>query len=223
MAWVIGYGASQQTGNVTVDVAARREPPPSGFPLATETAMNNNAIMTMGLVGDLDGTAIAYASAANRLVVHGRLRLDLPPGQLAGLLRVPRESISDPRTPGQIDLNAELFRAQAGMLTQNGKAISRVLRARQVRSGERPSAVFARWVVRRYSFTLNRLKYPNEDEKVVMSAIVLSAGEMMPKPGDGVRAVAVDGSELEDGRVALTGGMLPLEREDVWDSQGTRP
>ncbi len=99
MAWVIGYGASEQTGNGTVAVAARREPPPSGFSLATETAMNNNAIMTMVLVGDLDGTAIAYASAANRLVVHGRFRLDLPPGQLADLLRVPRESISDPRMP----------------------------------------------------------------------------------------------------------------------------
>ncbi len=64
---------------------------------------------------------------------------------------------------------------------------------------------------------------PERGRKGCLAAIVRSAGEMMPKPGDGVRAVAVDGSELEDGRIALTSGMLPLEREDLWDGQVTRP
>jgi hypothetical protein len=33
----------------------------------------------------------------------------------------------------------------------------------------------------------------------------------MPKPGDRIRAVAVNRGELEDDRMALSAGMLPVE------------
>jgi hypothetical protein len=203
IAWVIGRGAAEQRGNVNVDVAAHYEPPSSEFPRPTQTAVNNNAIMRMGLVGDLEGKAVAYASEAERLVADGQFRLDRSLEQMATLLHVHPGSIADPRSPGQIDPNAELFRAQAGTLAENAKVISHRQRAQQVRAGRRPSAVYGIWVITRYSFTLNRLKHPTDD--------VRAAAEIMPKPGDGVRAVAVNRLECDDGRIPLWPGMLPLE------------
>jgi len=106
---------------------------------------------------------------------------------------------------------ADLFRAQAGTLTVNSKEKSRQLRARQKRDGKPTDAVYAEWTIRNYSFTLGSLKSPNEDERRVLSAIIMAAAETMPLPGDKIRAVGVSRGQLEPGRVALSAGMLPLE------------
>jgi hypothetical protein len=211
MAWVLGQAASEQMERRKAGSAVNFEPPSSRFPRPRQTVVNNNAIMIMGLVGDLDGMAIAYASGADRLVANGRFRLDLSLEQMAELLGIRPESISDPRSPRHVDPNAELFRAQAGTLTQHAKKRSRIFRERQVRSGQRPSGVHGQWLITHYSFTLNRLKHPNDDEKIVLSAIVRAAAEIMPMPGDGVRAVPVDRMEFDTGRISLASGMLPLE------------
>jgi hypothetical protein len=65
------------------------------------------------------------------------------------------------------------------------------------------------WVVTPYSFTLNRLKHPNDEEKSVLAAVVRSATGIMPVPGDKVRAGGVPGGAMEPGRVELVLGMLP--------------
>jgi hypothetical protein len=61
------------------------------------------------------------------------------------------------------------------------------------------------------SFTLDRLKHPSDEEKTILSAIVYSAGENMPRPGDKIRAVGVNLGDLGPGLIALSAGMLTLE------------
>jgi hypothetical protein len=66
-------------------------------------------------------------------------------------------------------------------------------------------------VITNYSFTLNRLRNPTREEKTILAAIVYSAGENMPRPGDKIRAVGVNLGDLGPGLIALSAGMLPLE------------
>jgi hypothetical protein len=65
------------------------------------------------------------------------------------------------------------------------------------------------WVTAEFSFTLNRLKQPSDEEKGVLSAIARAASEVTPTPDDKVRAVGVSPGALQAGQVALTAGMLP--------------
>jgi hypothetical protein len=167
--------------------------------------------MRMGLVANLDGTAIAYTAEGGRLVVNGRFRTDLPLEQLARLLGVSVVSLANRQSPFEIDPDAELFSAQSGTLTENGKLVSRKLRERQVLEGKKAFAVYSEWVVTNFSFTLKRLKHPTDAEGIVLAAIVDAASGTMPKPGDKVRAVAVSRGEIGPDRIALAAGMLPLE------------
>ena len=210
-AWAIGREAARRIENHDIQIASRRQPPATGCPVASRTADNNNMVMRMGLLGDLDGTAVAYAIEANHLVADGKFQIDLPLEQMASLLRISPDLLANPQSPAEIDPNAELFRAQAGTLTDRAKTLSRRLRKQQVLAGKKPDAVVGTWVITDFSFTLNRLRHPNEQENVVLSAIISATAETMPRPGDKIRAVGVNGSELELGRIALTYGMLPLE------------
>jgi hypothetical protein len=65
-------------------------------------------------------------------------------------------------------------------------------------------------VVTDYSFTLNRLKHPSDEEKAVL-AIICAAATTLTQPGDPIRAVGVSRGELADGRIALAAGFLPVE------------
>src|SRR5262249_12890555 len=157
----------------------------------------NNAIARVGFIADLDGTAIAYTAEADRLFVDGRFQLDLPLADLAKRLGKSPESIADPRSRSEVDRDAVLFRAQAGTLTENTKARLRQSRKPASRESQPLGLVHGDWVARSFAFTLNRLKHPSDDEKVILAAIGRSAAEIMPKPGDGIRAVPSDWGILE--------------------------
>jgi hypothetical protein len=210
-AWATGREVTWRIQNHDIEIASRRQPPAPGFPAPSRRADNNNMIMRMGLVGDLDGQAIAYTIEADYLVADGKFRIDLPLEQMAELLRIPPDLLANPRSPYTIDPGAALFRAQAGTLTDSAKERSRKMRRRQVLDGKKPDAVVDEWVITDFTFTLDRLKQPNEQEKRVLSAIISAAAETMPRPGDKIRAVGVNGGDLGSGRVALAKGMLPLE------------
>ena len=210
-AWATGREATKCIQNHDIEIASRRQPPAPGFPAPSRRADNNNMIMRMGLVGDLDGTAVAYTIEADHLVADGKFQIDLPLEQMAELLAISPDLLANPRSPDAIDPGAALFRAQAGTLTDSAKERSRKMRRRQVLDGKKPDAVVGEWVITEFTFTLDRLKQPNEQEKRVLSAISAAAAETMPRPGDKIRAVGVNGGDLELGRIALTKGMLPLE------------
>jgi hypothetical protein len=209
--WAIGREASRHIEAHDIETASRRQPPVPGYPPTTPTADNNNTIMRMGLVGDLDGMAVAYTIEADRLVSDGAFLTDFSLHELASILHISEESLADPAAPGEIDSDAELFRAQSGTLTDRAKDLSRKHRMRQVRDGKTPDMVTCEWVITNFSFTLRRLKHPNDQEKVVLSAIILAAAETMPMPGDKIRAVGVNRGDLAYGLIALSAGMLPLE------------
>jgi hypothetical protein len=208
-AWAIGHEVAKRIENHDIQIASRRQPPAPGYPVAGRTVDNNNLIMRMGLVGDLDGTAVAYAHEADHLVADGKFQIDLPLEQMAALLGISPDSLANPQSPDEIDPNAELFRAQAGTLTDKAKELSLKLRKQQVLAGKKPDAVVATWVITDFSFTLNRLRHPNEQENIILSAIISAAAETMPKPGDKIRAIGVIG--VAPGRIALSVGLLPLE------------
>jgi hypothetical protein len=93
--------------NHDIQIASRRQPPAPDCPVESRTADNNNMIMRMGLVGDLDGTAVAYTHEADHLVVGGRFRIDLPLEQMASLLRISPDLLANPQAPAEIDSNAK--------------------------------------------------------------------------------------------------------------------
>jgi hypothetical protein len=206
--WAIGHGASRSSETDQMDIFAEPEAPLPGLALKCRTAANNNMIARLGWVPNLDGTAIAYDRQADHLVEEGRFRTDLSLNQTAKALKISPSSIANPRFPDQVDPGAELFRAQSGVLTQNSKESARRFQ-RQVLAGTVADSVVPEWVVTDYSFTLNRLKQPSDQEKAVLSAIARAASEIMPDPDDKIRAVGVGHDALEIGLVALTPGMLP--------------
>jgi hypothetical protein len=165
----------------------------------------------MGFIADLEGTAIAYTAEADRLVVDGRFQLDLSLADLAERLGISAESIADPRSRGKVDPDAVLFTAQAGKLADETKTLLREIRKREALAGKPPSPVIGEWVVTKFAFTLNHLKHPSDDEKRILAAISRSAAEIMPQPGDGIRAVPVTGRDLDRGGVSVSAGMLPIE------------
>src|SRR6516162_2955020 len=75
--WAIGHGASRSSETDRIDISAGREAPLPGLPPESRTAANNEMIARFGWAPNLDGTAIAYARQADRLVEGGRFRTDL--------------------------------------------------------------------------------------------------------------------------------------------------
>jgi hypothetical protein len=210
-AWATGRETARRIENQDIETAAQRQPPSPGFPRQAPNVDLNNALMRMGLVANLDGTAIAYIGEADGLVIDGQFRTDLTLVELAHILRVDLASIASRMAPDEVDPDAELFRAQIGTLTEESKERSRKIRREQARAGKTPDAVFADFENTNLSFTFNRLRNPNAQEKIVLTAIARAAVGIMPKPGDLIRAVGASRSELAPGRIALAAGMLPVE------------
>jgi hypothetical protein len=207
-AFVLGHVSSLPIENDR-EVFAASEAPLPGFPPESRTAANNNMIARLGWVPDLDGTVVVYTVEADRLIARGRFRTDLSLDELAAALRISAESIANPRSPNEIDPDAELFRALSGVLTDKAKEIDRKCR-RELLPGQIPGHVDPEWVIKEFSFTLNRLKHPSEEEKSVLCAIVRAASEIMPAPGDKARATGVSRVGVgRDHRFNLTLGMLP--------------
>jgi hypothetical protein len=209
-AWVsaIGRAASRSSETDRIEIFAVREAPLPEFPPESRTAANNNMIARLGWVPNLDGMAIAYPIQADHLVQGGRFRTDLSLDQTAKALAISPSSIANPRSPDEIDPDAELFRAQSGVLTEKCKDSARRFQ-RQLLAGTLPDTIVDEWVTAEFSFTLNRLKQPSDEEKAVLSAIARAASEVTPTPDDKVRAVGGSRDALQSGRVAVTAGMLP--------------
>ena len=123
-------------------------------------------------------------------------------------MKISTSSIANPRSPDEVDPDAELFRAQSGVLTQNSKESARRFQ-RQLAAGTVADSIVNEWVITEFSFTLNRLKQPSDQEKAVLSAIARAASEIMPGPDDAARAVGFSWGTLEAGKVTLTPGILP--------------
>jgi hypothetical protein len=206
-AFVLGYVASLPIEKDR-EVFVASEAPLAGLPPENRTAANNNMIARLGWAPDLDGTAVVYALEADGLVALGRFRTDLSLNEMAAALRISAKSIANPRSPDEIDPDAELFRAQSGLLTDKSKQIERTFRIEQL-AGKMPGRDDHEWVIKEFSFTLNRLKHPSEEEKSVLCAIVAAASEIMPVPGDGVRATGKERSYFEYGPLKLSIGLLP--------------
>jgi hypothetical protein len=210
-AWVsaIGHGASHSSESDRTDIFGAREARLPGLPPESHTVANNNMIAQLGWVPNLDGTAIAYDRQADRLVEGGRFRTDLSLDQTARALKISPSSIANPRAPEEIDPDAELFRAQSGVLTEKSKVSARKYQKQQLLEGTLPDPIVQECVITEFSFTLNRLKQPSDEEKAVLSAIVRAASEIMPAPDEKIHAVGLPREALEAGRVAVTPGMLP--------------
>jgi hypothetical protein len=210
-AWVIGRAASHRIESRDIEIASRRQEPLPGF-RKDPRATINGAVMGMGWVPNLDGTAVAYAAEADGLVApDGRFRTNLSARDAARILHLDSEAIVKATSPREIDPQAILFRAQSGTLTEPGKARSRKQRREQAAQGLKPDATCGDWDVRDFAFTLERLGHPSEEERTVLSAISRSKLLARPEPGDTIRAVPVNRGDLEGGKVALWPGMLPPE------------
>jgi hypothetical protein len=214
VAWAMGQELSKRIDEQERQVRSRRQPPAPGAPPTSKTVDNNNTIMRLGFMVDLDGMAIGYTGEAGNLVSNGHFQIDLPLEEMANRLHITAKAIANPRSPGEIDPDAELFRAQAGTLTERCREVLKKARREMVRAGKMPSYGSSEWVVKDFSFTLNRLKNPTVEEKVILAAIARAAAETMPQPGDKVRAVGESRGNLEHGETVLTPGMLPLEAQD---------
>jgi hypothetical protein len=162
--WAIGRETARRIENQDIATASKRQPPAPGFPRQGPIVDHNNALMRMGYVASLDGTAIAYTAEADALVSDGQIRTDLALVELADALRIDPASIASRLAPVEVDPDAELFRAQVGSLTKEGKERSLSMRRKQARDGKKPDAVFAIFLDTNLSFTLNRLRNPNSQE-----------------------------------------------------------
>jgi hypothetical protein len=204
--WAIGQAASKRIEDEDIEIASRTQPAAPGFPPATETNKNNNILMRKGLAPDLNGIAVAYWAEADGLVLKadGRFQTNLSIEEVTAILLVDPASISRPGSLREIDPDAVLFRAQSGTLTPQAKIRSREMRKKQA------WYVFPEWEVHDFAFTLNTLMHPNEEEKMILSAISRAARGIMPAPGDRIRAVGVNRGDFGHGAI-ITPGMLPPE------------
>jgi hypothetical protein len=218
--WLIGRAAVPRALPDDDEFASTREDPLPGFPRASPAAEINNAIARSGLVVNLDGTAVAYTAEADGLVGDdGQFRTGLSLAEAARILHRDPRTICRKDAPDELDPDAVLFRAQAGTILEESKKLARKLRFKQLQQGLPPDAAAGRWHTRDFAFTLNRIAHPDEEEETILAAISRSRRGVIPRPGDTIRAVAVDRGDLERGTAVVTPGMLPPERP--MDRRGT--
>jgi hypothetical protein len=210
-AWAIGYEAVRRIEGNDIMISSRRQEPLPGFPKSAKADVNR-IVIANGWVGNLRGDAAAYDAEADNLVDHdGRFRLNLSAYDAARLLSIDPRVIAKTDSPHEIDETAPLFRVQVGTLTAESRQSAIKRRIEQLAKGEPPYAASGNWDVREFVFTLAKIKHPTDEESRILSAISKSALCTVPKPGDTIRAVAVNRGDLEPGKIALAPGMLPPE------------
>ena len=94
MTWAIGRKAARRIDNQDIATASPRQPPSPGFPRASPNVDHNNALSRMGLVANLDRTAIASTAEADGLVSNGQFRTDLTLAELASILPIDPATIA---------------------------------------------------------------------------------------------------------------------------------
>jgi hypothetical protein len=199
----IALGASRSLEREEIEISCAPKAPLPELPPQSRTVFNNNLMANLGWVPNLDGTAIAYPRQADCLVDGGRFRTVLALDATASALKISPASIADPRRPNELDPDAVLFRAQSGVLTEKSKQLARRFE-RSLLAGTVPDPIIYEWVITEFSFTLNCLKDPSNEERVVLSAIARAASEIMPAPDDTVRAVSFARGALETCQTTLT-------------------
>jgi hypothetical protein len=147
------------------------------------------------MIPDLEWIAVLYSQEAESFIdAQGRFRVEVA---------------------GRFEPDATLFLVHTGTLTANARARSVEMRKQHRREGERPGFVFQEWTVRKFAFTSRRLENPTAEERVILESIVRAKMAVMPRPGDGVRAIPFYRDELERGEVGFFPGHLPVvEPED---------
>lgn len=168
--------------------------PDPRVPGAARDVVLNNQNAAKGMMPDLDGLAIIYDDRADQLVgPDGRWIVDL--SAISQILRF------------DVMKDTVLFRARAGRLTDESRAIAR---ADRLEGNGQYFRTYAIWSVKDYAFTVEQLRRASPEDKVILDAI-RTAKAVPLKPGSRVRAVGTDHGEMERGGLLLTPGHLPIE------------
>ena len=184
------------------DKAADHAAPLWDFPTSKIAEIHNQPPRTGP---DLDGIAVVFAEEAESLILaEGRFRTDLTAEQFSKTLNIELHAILLP--DGKINPDAVLFRAQAATLTPTGKALSLEMRKRQ--SDPIPWAVYAEWNRQDFAFSLNKLRDPSDEERMILMAISRVPPFGRPRAGDGIKATGINRGQFEI-QPNITAGMLP--------------
>ncbi len=212
--WWVGGEYAQRFGQDRIESRPGNSPPSESIRKPSRAVANNNKAAERKLHVNLEGTAVVYPEEVDALAAaDGSFRTELSLNEMASALRIDPKSIANPRSRHEIDPAAVLFKAVTGRLTDQTKVQSRRMREIELRGGPAASTAGWEWVTVEFPFSLNALKHPNREQKVVLDAISQSARGLERQPGAKTNAVPLP-SIPEGGRpepFEFAGGHLPLE------------
>jgi hypothetical protein len=218
--WWLGGEYARRFSQNRLEERLTYSPPSERMRKPSRTAENNNEAARRQLFVNLDGTAVVYPEEVDAFAAaDGSFHTELPLNELASRLRIDPKSIAKLRSTNEIDPEAVLFHAVTGRLSDRSKAQSRIMRELELRGIPAASTAGCEWVTVDFPFSLNALKRPDRDQKLVLDAISRSARGLAREPGAKINAVPLP-SVSEAGKpepFAFAGGYLPLEprsRED---------
>jgi hypothetical protein len=196
----------------------RHSPHSRDLPTPSRTAQSNNKAAELRLPANLEGTAVAYPQEVAALAdADGEFRTGLSLDEIASVLKVDPQSIAKRESRHEIDPDAFLFMAVTGRLTEQAKARSRRMRETDLQHLQPVSATSEDWVKTAVPFSLNSLRHPDQEQKIVLDAISRSARDLVREPGAKANAVPLllghERGELP--RFEFAGGYLPLELPSV--------
>ena len=178
----------QRFGQDRIEAISGYSPPSESIRKPSRAAANNNKSAERKLQVNLEGTAVVYPEEVDALAAaDGSFRTELSLNEMASALRIDPKSIANPRSKHEIDPEAVLFKAVTGRLTDQAKARSRWMREIELRGGPAASTAGCEWVTVEFPFSLNALKHPNRDQKVVLDAISHSARSRATTGGENQR------------------------------------
>jgi hypothetical protein len=157
---------------------------------------------------DLGGIAVVFEESARILILgENQFRTEMSAEEFSRSLKIELKTIL--LADGKINPDAVLFRAQAATLTANAKT-----KRLETQNGSLPSFRDAEWDRRDFAFTLNKLRNPTDEERVILMAISRVPPFGKPKAGEGIKATGVNSVEYQFGPI-ITGGMLPFAAQPV--------
>ena len=161
----------------------------------------------MGLLANLDGLAIVYPLEVDKIVAaDGTFRTDLSPQHMASILRIDPRPISANASEHEIAADATLFKAVVCTLTDESKAFIREFRKSQQRKGLPPNGGGGEFTRKEIAFTLNDIGNPDDQRKMILTAISRAARGVMPVGGEQARAVGIARGDIESGSFGLWAG-----------------
>jgi len=147
-----------------------------------------------------------------RLVaVDGSFRTNITLAELAAVLRIDPGTIAKKDASNEIDPAAVLFKVAVGTLSERSKALLRKERTTMDREPRPPDLLVDEFIREDISFTLNSLKVPDDDRKIILVAISQAARQVRHQPGEKVRAIVTSRDAIESDNVDFAVGYLPLE------------